>query len=1003
MEDIQQGVTGKLDQLAKSIAALQVQLSSSSPKKGIGDAKSIFGAPPLQQYTGEASQKKPQCTQYTHRGRVLTDSQANQVYTPLPRVDFPKFDGSNPRGWVLRCMGYFKMVPNLPDDQKVTLAAINFEGRADLWFQNFSSKYGDVSWEQFVEVVAASGDYLDYVDKFEELKECMLMCTKGTYTEAYFVASFLSGLSKELRAAVAMFNPTTLQQAIDLGRNQLITLEALTKRLKGTNRPLSNWSTPTTKPQPPQFSPQSHKDSHTAKKPIKLLTAAQMADMRALGLCYNCDEKYTQGHRCSHRIHYMIMSEKEEIAYLQPLISLGDESTPEAPIEETQMSLHTLKGEDTITTLKFTGVCNGQKLQILIDTGSTLSFIKDSTAQVLGCQVEAATPLLIKIANGQRLVSSSQAGNFGWQMQGVKLQHSLKLLQHEGCDVILGGDWLKACSPIELDYELMAVTIRWMRKKLKLFANKTHSECQFMSHHFLFKLLHTTLKSEVEEVFVVTVQADNPTKNQQLEGLITEFEDIFQEPEGLPPARELKENLRVAQERMRVNANKSREEKQYQVGDQVYLKLQPYRQSSVQLRKNLKLSSKFFGPYTILERIDPVVYKLELPEGSRVHVVFHVFLLKKKLGENTVTLPTLPEATEDELFHLYPGTMLGSRVLQQRGEVVNQIPLPTLPEATEDELFHLYPGTMLGSRVLQQRGGVVDQILEDTKFIRRRFSGFDPCGQGSKLGGSDVVALTLLESVGELIGGGINRVGHGGFLKTQTLGFCEEEYELGTKSRLQTNFVKADTGRVEDTKQGETLGMAVPNSAYDAWRIQDQRLLSLLLSSLTEESMAKVIRCSTSHAVWLALKATFSHSSKSCELRLKDELQFMKKEYRTVSEYGRQFKSLCDQLAAIGHPVDDTDKTHWFFRGLGSSFSSFSAAQMALALLPSFCDLLSKPNRDKGHSGPRHQPHYQICHNEGHYADACKERYVRRSSDTSANLAETFAAGCTLSPADISD
>lgn len=60
------------------------------------------------------------------------------------------------------------------------------------------------------------------------------------------------------------------------------------------------------------------------------------------------------------------------------------------------------------------------------------------------------------------------------------------------------------------------------------------------------------------------------------------------------------------------------------------------------------------------------------------------------------------------------------------------------------------------------------------------------------------------------------------------------------------------------------------------------------------------------------------------------------------AEYARSFRSLCDQLSAIGKSVDDTDKVHWFLCGLGSGFKIFSTPMLSQLPLPSFANLVPK-------------------------------------------------------------
>ncbi|KAH9791984.1 hypothetical protein KPL71_003946 [Citrus sinensis] len=79
----------------------------------------------------------------------------------------------------------------------------------------------------------------------------------------------------------------------------------------------------------------------------------------------------------------------------------------------------------------------------------------------------------------------------------------------------------------------------------------------------------------------------------------------------------LKENLRRAQHRMIQKANAHRRETQFAVGDQVLVKLQPYRQTTVATRSCQKLAKRYYGPFHVIARVGPVAYKLDLPKVLR--------------------------------------------------------------------------------------------------------------------------------------------------------------------------------------------------------------------------------------------------------------------------------------------------------------------------------------------------------------------------------------------------
>jgi hypothetical protein len=134
--------------------------------------------------------------------------------------------------------------------------------------------------------------------------------------------------------------------------------------------------------------------------------------------------------------------------------------------------------------------------------------------------------------------------------------------------------------------------------------------------------------------------------------------------------RAVQQHLLRAQQRMKNQADKHRSEREYQVGDMVYLKLQPYVHTYVAVRANHKLAYKYFGPFEILQRVGNIAYKLKLPESAAVHPVFHVSQLKPSLHSRHLvssSLPVVPDAIR------FPVQVIQRRVIARGGAQVPQV------------------------------------------------------------------------------------------------------------------------------------------------------------------------------------------------------------------------------------------------------------------------------------------------------------------------------------------
>jgi hypothetical protein len=114
--------------------------------------------------------------------------------------------------------------------------------------------------------------------------------------------------------------------------------------------------------------------------------------------------------------------------------------------------------------------------------------------------------------------------------------------------------------------------------------------------------------------------------------------------------KQIQANILAVQSRRKSYTDKRRSPLEFEVGDQVYLRV-----SSMKGVRRFgikgKLAPRYIGPYPILDKYGPTSYQVELPATlSGVHNVFYVSQLKRCLKPPTDvviedTIPLEPDLT----------------------------------------------------------------------------------------------------------------------------------------------------------------------------------------------------------------------------------------------------------------------------------------------------------------------------------------------------------------------
>ncbi|KFK44390.1 hypothetical protein AALP_AA1G251300 [Arabis alpina] len=275
-------------------------------------------------------------------------------------------------------------------------------------------------------------------------------------------------------------------------------------------------SRPTTNPDPTRAvntvrgEPPNPSTHNRVKPPYRRLTPAEIAWRKAENLCFRCDEKGHARPQCPYgELKLMVVLENGEEREWDE-----DQDPVEDPDVHTiagvaALSLHSMVGISSPQTIKLRGTIGTTEVMVLIDSGATHNFI---AARLGVCKdVELC-------------------------FQGYSVVTEFLPLELGSADVILGIQWLASVGDMHCNWKQQRLSFEVDNREVCLQGDPSVC-CAMVSMKGLWKALQHQGEGFIVEYGGLQSSGEPDQPPSVLSSILTDFHQVFAEPQGLPPSR----------------------------------------------------------------------------------------------------------------------------------------------------------------------------------------------------------------------------------------------------------------------------------------------------------------------------------------------------------------------------------------------------------------------------------------------------------------------------------
>ncbi|XP_073355673.1 uncharacterized protein [Aegilops tauschii subsp. strangulata] len=485
---------------------------------------------------------------------------------PPPPVNFPLFTGENPQLWKTLCEQYFQMF-SIPDSYRVPMETLNFSGPAGIWLQSVQKKLVGLDWEAFASLLCTrfgrdkhqmlirqfyaikqTTFVADFIERFESLMNHLISYSESTHLY-FFLTRFVEGLRPDICAVVLIQRPPDLDTACSLAllQEEVADGEPCYGRFPHVNRGQGQASRTASppflgRPATPTANSEDRRGTDAARATSEVSkVAALCAFRRAKGLCFKCGEKWGKDHVCPPTVQMHIV---DELLAMFSIDEASSESPPDSPISDEEnlctLSWQAEDGTSAPGVLQLQAWVQGHEVLLLVDSGSSTSFVDSSFASKLSGTTLLARPCRVRVADGATIPCTHYIPDCSWIAHEHEFKIDFKLIKLGSYDAILGMDSLRKHNPMNIDWIEQHLTVTTPSGQLKMSAvSSDQTQCSLIS---ALELLKACKQGSVAHVIHLnsldgssTTDAPIPT---EVLRLLEQFTDVFEDPRSLPPRRE---------------------------------------------------------------------------------------------------------------------------------------------------------------------------------------------------------------------------------------------------------------------------------------------------------------------------------------------------------------------------------------------------------------------------------------------------------------------------------